>query len=306
MSPAILDPARAAARWLWGRPFLILTATALIWAGNAVAGRLAVGEVSPMALTFLRWAVVAVVLAAVARRGIAAEWPTVRRHGRFLFAMGGLGYTIFNALFYWSAHHTSAVNMGVLQGITPALVMAGSFAAFGARVGPLQLAGLAATLVGVAIVAARGDGGVLLGLGFNAGDLGILLASILYAGYTVALRRRPPLSALTFFAAMAGAAVLTSLPLLVWEAASGDLRWPSPAGWAIVAYVGLAPSLGAQLLFMRGVELIGPSRAGLFLNLIPIFAAAGGVAVLGETFALYHAAGLAFVLGGIWLAERRA
>ena len=122
---------------------------------------------------------------------------------------------------------------------------------------------------------------------------------------TLGLRLRPPVSGLAFFAAMAGAAVLTSLPLLAWEAATGALRWPTAKGWAVLAYVSLGPSLLAQILFMRGVELIGPGRAGVFANLVPIFGAFGAATLLGEAFAPYHAAALALVLGGIWLAERR-
>lgn len=290
-------------RFLQGQPYLLLTLTTLIWGGNAVAGRLAVGEVSPMALTCLRWVVVVLVLAVVARRGVIAEWPVLRPHLPAVFAMGALGYTTFNAIFYWAAHHTTAINMGVIQGVGPAVVMAGSFAVFGARIRLLQAAGLVATLVGVVVIASRGDPEVLRRLAFNVGDVGIFVATLLYSGYTIALRRRPAVSPLTFFAAMAGAALATSVPLLIWEIATGSVRWPTATGWAITLFVGFMPSLAAQLLFMRGVELIGPNRAGVFMNLVPVFAALLGVAVLGETFAPYHAASLALVLGGIWTVE---
>jgi drug/metabolite transporter (DMT)-like permease len=83
------------------------------------------------------------------------------------------------------------------------------------------------------------------------------------------------------------------------------VTWPTPRGWLIVLYVGLFPSFVSQVLFMRAVELIGPGRAGLFVNLVPIFGALLAVLILGEVFAAYHAMGLALVLGGIWLAERK-
>jgi drug/metabolite transporter (DMT)-like permease len=83
------------------------------------------------------------------------------------------------------------------------------------------------------------------------------------------------------------------------------VQWPTLKGWAVLLYVGLLPSLMAQIFYMRGVELIGPARAGLFVNLVPVFGALLGVVLLGEPFALYHALGLALVLGGIALAERR-
>jgi drug/metabolite transporter (DMT)-like permease len=84
------------------------------------------------------------------------------------------------------------------------------------------------------------------------------------------------------------------------------MAWPSLDGWAVVAYVTVFPSVMAQLFFINGVGLIGPARAGVFINLVPVFAAILAVAILGEALRWYHVGGLAFVLSGIWLAERRA
>jgi len=92
---------------------------------------------------------------------------------------------------------------------------------------------------------------------------------------------------------------------MAYEISSGTVIWPTLRGWLIILYVGLFPSFVSQILFMRGVELIGPGRAGLFVNLVPIFGALLAVLILGEPFAPYHAVGLALVLGGIWLAERQ-
>ena len=296
------SPGRVA-RWLTGQPYLLLCLTALGWAANAIAGRLAVGHISPMAIVCLRWLGVVAVLAFVLRGSLVEEWRRMAPRWRYVFAMGALGYTLFNALFYWAAHHTSAVNLGVVQGVTPALVMAGAFFAYGTPIGRLQIVGLAVSLVGVAVAVGRGDPAVLRTFAFNEGDIGILAASILYAGYTVALRARPKVSPLAFFSAMSLSAFATSLPFLATEIASGNVLWPTPRGWALVAFVALVPSLCSQIFYMRAVELIGPGRAGLFMNAVPVFAALMAVVVLGETFAPYHAVALALVLGGIWLAE---
>ena len=290
---------------LTGRPYLLLCITTIGWAGNAVAGRLAVGHVSPMLIVTLRWLVVMIVLGTIAGRRMRAEWPQIAPHWRVLACMGALGYTIFNAIFYWSAHYTSAVNMGVLQGVTPALVATMAFAAYRSRLSPLQIVGVAATMVGTLVVASRGSMEVLGSFAFNIGDVGILVASILYSGYTVALRPRQAVSPIAFFGEMSVAAFLTSRPHVAVENARGEAVWPDMRGWLLVLYIGLVPSLISQMCFMRAVQLIGPNRAGLFMNLVPIVAAGMGVGLLGEHFELYHAAGLVFVLGGIWLAERR-
>lgn len=299
-----METLRRVARGFANQPYLLLPLAAFGWGANTVAGRMAVGEVSPMAIVCLRWLIVVLVLAVTKRGVLAGQGPLLRRHAVYLFAMGAFGYTAFNALFYWAAHYTTAVNMGVIQGTTPGVVIAGTFLLYRAPIGPLQILGLLVTFVGVAVIASRGDVDVLRTVAFNIGDLGILGASLLYAGYTVSLRNRPPLPPLTFFAAMAFAAFVTSLPLVAYEIVAGTVIWPGPRGWMLIVFIALIPSLLSQLLYMRSVELIGPNRAGLFTNLIPVFAAFLGVVVLGEPFAAFQAVALAAVVGGIWLAER--
>lgn len=292
-------------QWLYERPYLLLTLTALAWAGNAVASRLAPGEISPMALTTLRWVGVSVVLAPFVGKAAKAEWPLLAPRWRSILAMSTFGFTVFNALMYAAAYHTSAVNIAILQGAVPVLVLFGSFVAFGTRIRLVQILGVALTLAGVVIVAGQGDLAALARLAFNVGDVWMLIACGSYAAYTLALRNRPQVSGFVFFSVLAGAAFLISLPLLAYEVATGSVIWPTAKGWGILLYVTLLPSLFAQVFFMRGVELIGPGRAGLFVNLVPVFGAILAVVLLGEPFRLFHAVALALVLGGIWLAERR-
>ena len=290
--------------WLDCRPALLLILTTLIWGSNAVAARLAVGHVSPMVLTTARWSVACIALWFVARRPLAASWPLLRPRWGYLAAMGVAGFTGFNALFYTAAHHTSAVNLTIIQGVVPVLVLLGGAVVLRLRVSALQALGVALTLAGVAVVASRGQWSVLRALDLTAGDVRVLLASVLYAGYTLGLRAKPAVSPLVFFAAVAAVAALASLPLLAWEVAAGHFFWPTPQGWLIILYVGLLPSFVSQITFIRAVELIGPARAGVFYNLTPVFGPALAVLVLGEPLQLYHVAALAMVLGGIWVAER--
>ena len=197
--------------------------------------------------------------------------------------------------------------MTLLQTCIPVFVLAGAVFLRVAAVTLLPLCGMAATMAGVAIVAARGEPSNLLALSFNSGDLMLIVACLLYAAYTLALRRRPAVPpALVFFAAMALAAMLSSLPLLLAEVLAGQTYWPSPKGWAILVFISLGPSLLAQIFYMRGVELIGPGRAGLFANLVPVFGSVLAVVLLGEDFHVYHAIALVLGLGGIWLSEMGA
>ncbi|MGF6525196.1 DMT family transporter [Variovorax sp. PvP013] len=302
-TPATSAPPRAAFRWFSGQPYVLLVFTMLIWGANAVAARLAVGEVSPMVVTFLRWAVCCVALLLTSRRQIAEHWHVLRPSWRYVALMGALGFTGFNALFYAAAHHTTAINIAIIQGTIPVFVLLGSLVVYRTRIGVLQVLGVALTLAGIAVVASRGHLSELAGLDFNAGDVWMIVACVLYAGYALGLRRRPAVPAVVFFAATAAVAALVSLPLVAIEIARGQAFLPTPTGLALVLFIGLLPSFVSQLTFMQAVSLIGPARAGMFMNLVPIFGPLLAVLVLGEPLSTFHAVALALVLGGIYIAE---
>jgi drug/metabolite transporter (DMT)-like permease len=292
-------------RAAWNSPILLLTATALIWAGHAVVSRLAVGEIAPMTLTFGRWAVALGPILFAARKTLRADLATLRGHWLYVSAMGALGFTAFNALFYAAARLTGAINLSIIQGAIPAFVLLAARFGFGDTVTALQALGAFTALVGVTAIAAQGDWSRLAGLAFNVGDLMVLIACLLYAGYTLGLRERPRVSPLGLLAGMAIAAFASSLPLFVGEVAVGDFIWPTRAGLLLLLlYAALGPAFVAQLFYMRGVELIGPGRAGAFVNLVPAFGALMAVGLLGEPFAAYHVVALVLVVGGVAIAQR--
>jgi drug/metabolite transporter (DMT)-like permease len=229
----------------------------------------------------------------------------LRARWLYILSLGALGYTAFNALFYLSAYYTGALNMALIQACIPPLVLVGAALGFGARPTLPQALGAVLTVAGVAIIAAQGDWRRLAGLGFNFGDVLMLIACCLYAYYALALRRRPDVSSISFLAAMAFAALLTSIPPFLWEASRSGLRWPSLHGFEVLLYASLGVAFLSQFCFMRGVELIGAGSAGVFVNLVPIFGAFMAVVFLGEPLAAYHIVALALVIGGIALAQRR-
>ncbi len=259
-----------------------------------------------MLLITLRWFGTVVLLLSIGGAQIRRDWPMLRRRLPYLTAMGVIGLTAFNALFYLAAHETTAVNIGILQGAMPVFVLLGSVALFRTKLGVLQLSGVAITMAGVVLVVSQGNLAVLAALDFNQGDLFMLLASLLYAAYALGLRNRPQVSPVSVLTVISAAAAIATLPLAVAEGFMDRTVWPSVDGWAIVAYVTVFPSVMAQLFFIKGVTLIGPARAGVFINLVPVFAAIFAVAILSEAFRWYHLGALVLVLAGIWLAERRA
>ena len=289
---------------LYQWPSLLLTLAALFWAGNTIAGRLAIDQISPFQLVFLRWVVVMAVLWPIYGGQVREHWPQIRPRLPSIVALASLGFTGFNALYYVSAHYTSAINIGILQGSMPIFVLAGAFIAHGTRAGLVQLAGVLVTAVGVVVVATRGEPLAMLDVELNKGDLAMLAACALYAFYTVGLRDRPDMPGTAFFTLLALIAAVTSLPLVALEAAIGGFKMPTANGLLITAWVALFPSFLAQIFYLRGVDLVGPGRAGVFINLVPVFSSALAVALLGEPFAPFHAAALVLVIGGIWLAQR--
>jgi len=283
-------------------PYVMLVVTTVIWAGNSIAGKLVVGHASPMVVTMLRWTIVCVVLSATVRQELSRDWPALRPHALRLAITGALGYTAFNALFYAAAYTTTAINISIIQGAMPSLVFLLAFALFRDVIRPVQALGLGLTLVGIAVVASQGDLAVLRALAFTRGDIFMLIATSFYAIYTVMLRKRPQAGAMSLFTVMAIAAFVTSVPLVGWEAWTGTLQWPTPTGWLIILYIGLLPSLVGQVLYIHAVAKIGPSRAGLFMNLVPVLGACMGAGI-GEDFGWPQVIGLVLVVGGILWAE---
>ncbi|MGJ7487788.1 DMT family transporter [Variovorax sp. LT2P21] len=289
--------------WVNSQAYVLLVFTMLTWGANAVAARLAVGEIPPMLLTCLRWSVCCIALALTARAQIATHWRSLLPRWRSIALMGALGFTGFNALFYAAAHHTTAINIAIIQGTIPVLVLIGSLILYRTRITGLQIIGAVLTMGGIAVVASQGELARLAALKFNIGDVWIVIACVLYAGFALGLRQRPAVPAIVFFAALAAVAAVVSVPFVVAEIAMGQSYLPSAKGWLLVLFIGLLPSFISQLTFMQAVALIGPARAGMFMNLVPIFGPLLAVMVLGEPLSAYHAVALALVLGGIYIAE---
>jgi drug/metabolite transporter (DMT)-like permease len=287
-------------------PYVILAVVALFWGGNAIAGKLAVGHVSPMLLTLLRWAFACLLMTPLALADTRRDWPTIRRHLPFLFLLGAIGFTCFNAIFYLAMVYTSAINATIEQSAMPLVVFAANYVLFRMGVTIFQLIGFSLTLIGVVITAAHGDLATLLTLDLNRGDAMIIVAVLLYGGYTVALRFKPDINWRSTIYVLSLAALVTSIPLAVAEWAMGHAQAPDVQGLSAALYTAIFPGLVAQILYIRGVTMIGPNRANLFINLVPIFGAILAVGIVGEELHTYHLAALAFVLAGITLAERGA
>lgn len=284
---------------------MLLSMTSFFWGCNAIFAKLAVGQVSPMLLVSLRWLGTIFLLLLFANKTLVRDWGQLRGNLGVIFVMGALGFTAFNVLFYIAAHTTSGLNIGIIQGSIPVFVLIGAFVIQRTAVSSLQVMGVVLTLIGVCIVASASSLQSLTTLTITQGDYLMIMACLLYAGYMLALRQFESVSSLSLFTVIALSALITSIPLSVFEFLTGNLQWPTTKGWVIVVLVTFLPSFLGQICFIQGVAALGPARAGIFVNLTPVFASILAVAILSEPFRIYHGIALALVLGGIWLSERK-
>ena len=280
---------------------VLLTLTMLFWAGNSIAGRAMADAISPLALSFLRWSVALALVTPFAWRGLKADAPELLRRWKMVVALALSGVATFGVLLYFGLHTTTALNSILLQAAVPPLVMLMAWARFGERASRAEIVGVVLSLLGVVAVITRGRPWDLMHLGLNPGDALILAGVVLYAVYSLLLRRRPAVAPLSLLWATFAVSALILAPAFVVDLAIGRPPPGSAKAAAGVAYVAIFPSFLAYLFYNRGIDQIGSARASQFLHLQPVFGALLAVLLLGESFRLFHAAGCALIAAGIGL-----
>jgi drug/metabolite transporter (DMT)-like permease len=233
------------------------------------------------------------------------DWPAIRTHWKAMLWLGVTGGALFTALQYVGLQYTSALNVSVLNSLVPVLIVATSAALFRDRISPMQLAGIVVSSLGVLTIIGRGSLDVLARLAFNWGDLIILFNMLVFAIYAACLRLRPPMHWLSFIFVFAVLSVAFTLPFAVIELMQGERFQADWQTVAAIGYVSIFPSVIAFAAWNRGVELIGANRSGPFLHLVPVYTAILGSTLLSEHLAVFHIAGFALILAGVWLASVR-
>jgi drug/metabolite transporter (DMT)-like permease len=307
------EPGRAAQRGLWaellrkggGNAYLLLALASLCWSGNHVVGRAIAGHVPPLGVSTIRWLLPAAVIWALARPHLAQDWPVLKRHWRIVLFLGVTGGALFSAGQYVGLQLTTALNVSVLNSLSPVLIIAAGAALFHERMAPLQIIGIVTSLLGVLVIVAHGSLESLRHLDFNWGDLIILSNMAVWAIYSVYLRLRPSVHWLSFTFVFAVISSLGTLPFAIAEYAAGfhfQLDWLTVLS---LLYVSTFPSVVAFAAWVRGVDLIGANRASPFLHLVAPYSAVLASVFLGETLHLFHIAGFVLILAGVWCAARK-
>ena len=297
--------AASSGNWLANQPYLLLSITALCWAGNAIVGRLAAGHIPPVTLSFLRWSFAFLIILPFAWKHLKRDWGAIRaRLGTMIF-LSVIGISAFNTLQYWALEHTQALNTLLLQSAGPLFVAVWSLILLGVRLTLAQAGGIALSLIGVLVILLHGDLTALSSIEFNKGDIIFTVALAIFGLYSVLSLKRPQIHGLSFVGFTFGCGAVCLVPLWIWELFTRPVMQLNAANLLSLFYVAVFPSTLAYLCFNRGVQLIGANRAAPFFHVVPVFGTVMSIVFLGEHPQLFHIIGFALVLTGVFVASRK-
>ncbi len=288
----------------------LLVIPPLLWAGNAVVGRLVYDLIPPITLNFIRWVLAFAILLPLAHgvlRPGSPLWPHWRRYA----LLGLLGIGLYNALQYMALQTSTPINVTLVGASMPVWMLAVGALFFGAAVTRRQLLGALLSMAGVLLVLSRGELSQLVALRLVPGDVFMLLATIAWAFYSWLLARTSePASVRGDWAAFLMAQMVFGL---AWSGSFAGAEWASGRthiewGWPLVAalaFIAVGPAVVAYRCWGVGVQRAGPAVAGFFINLTPLFAGLLSVVFLGERPQVFHGLAFALIVGGIVVSSRR-
>ena len=288
----------------------LLVIPPLLWAGNAVVGRLVYELVPPMTLNFLRWALAFVILLPMAHwvlRSSSGLWANWKRFA----LLGLLGVGCYNSLQYLALQTSTPLNVTLVASSIPVWMLLVGRLCFGQVITRRQVAGAVLSIAGVLVVLSRGQWAVLAQVHLVVGDVYVLLATLSWAFYSWLLSQpKEPTAIRSDWAAFLMAQIVFGLGWSAlfagseWALTDAHISWSWPLVAALV-FVAVGPAVIAYRCWGMGVQRVGPSVAGFFSNLTPLFAALLSAAFLGELPHLYHAAAFLLIVSGIVVSSRR-
>ncbi|WP_110926195.1 DMT family transporter [Bacillus massiliglaciei] len=278
--------------------FLILAN--VFWAGNYVVGQFVVQEMTPLEMTFIRWAIAIFLLFPLAHWIEKPDWKSVWKQWKLLAILGILGILGYNFTLYWALQYTTAMNASLVNSMNPALIFLFSAFLLKERVSLLKGAGICISLIGVLLVLTKGSLLQILHLDFNQGDLLMLIAITIWTFYSIIgrkMKNTPPVSAT---AVSAFIAVLFLLPFVLTSGMS--FHWSGQAGAGIL-YIAIFPSVCSFVFWNISLRSIEASQAGVYLNLIAVFTAVLTL-LLGQHITAFQVIGGLLVFIGVYLTSK--
>lgn len=288
-------------------PYILITLAMLFFSGNFIAGKAFEGVISPVTLAFFRAFMGAFILVPIAWTSIIQNSQLWLKEWKPLFGLAFFGIVLFNVSLYTAVSYTSTINAAIVDALTPAVAVVIGYILLKEKLFPLQNAGIALSFLGIIWIVSEGSLAVILGINFNIGDIIMFLGIICWALYSIIIKQHsykfPPIAGLAV-TMIIGAVLL--FPFAMIESMAGS--FPALNSWPVIGglfYIGIFPSAIALLLWYRGVGEIGPSKASVFFNLVPIFTTIMAVSFLNEHFTYHQLFGGIVVLTGVYLSTRR-
>lgn len=283
-----------------------LGATAL-WSGNFIVARGLTDTIPPVSLAFYRWVTAVLIFCPFAVRGTIREWGGIKQHLPYIAITAFLGITCFNTFIYVAGHTTSAINLSLISITFPIFIVLFSSVLFNEKLTLKKGLGMLMVLTGVVYLITKGSVAKLLSITFSVGDMWMLAAAIIFAVFSILLKRKPEAISVQSFQFTSFVLGLIFLaPFFIWE----RIRFPgnvlNQTTIPAILYVGIFASLCAFLLWNRAIVILGPTRAGMVYYTLPLFTGLLGYLFLGEAIDIIHLFSMVVILTGIFLANQSA
>ncbi len=285
---------------------LLLVVAQLCWASNVVLGRALRADIPPVALAWWRWVLAFAILLPFSWKHLKADWRTILASWPAICLLSILGISVFNTLLYLAMKSTTAINGSLIQATIPAIVPIISWAIYRQQVSLIQGVGILTCITGAFLVLLQGNPLAISGLKLAQGDLIMILGVTIYALYSVLLRWRPQIHALSFLATTFGLGALFLMPVYLWEwtTSTQPIVWTPSLALSIV-HIAIFPSIIAFYCWNRGVLDLGANYASLFTCLISVFTAILSYLFLSDPLHWYHFAGMGLITAGILVSRKQ-
>lgn len=283
--------------------YLFALAATAIWSGNFIIARNLNTSIPPISLAFWRWVVAVIVLSPFALKQVITQWPLLKKNFKYIAIVAFLGVTIFNTLIYIAGHSTTAINLSLISITFPVFIVLLSRIFFKEKITLNKGVGILLVLSGVVLLITKGELSKLLNLSFAIGDIWMLLAAIIFALYSILLRKKPTDLNVSAFQLSTFILGLTFMfPFFIWETLTTPaIQFESKTVIAIL-YVGIFASLTAYILWNKAIVKIGPTNAGMIYYTLPLFSGLLAYTFLNEIIGMVHLYSLLLIFSGIVIA----
>jgi drug/metabolite transporter (DMT)-like permease len=288
------------------KAYVMLTLCSFFWSGNFIVGKFAtLYEVPPLTLNFFRWLIVWIILIPFTLKDIIENLKIIKNNFYSIFLMSITSISIFNSVVYYSLNFTQVLNGALMISTIPVLIIFISFIFKTEKINFNQILGVIFSITGVITIVTRLDFLRLINLDLNKGDLWLLTAMLSWAVYSTMLRTsKIPLKALTFISIIVSIGLIFLLPQFLFEYKNHQIIQLNFPVILITGYVVLFAGLGAYIFWNKGVSIVGPSKAGIFLHLMPVSSSFMAIFILNEKLMNFHVIGATLIIAGIYLSSK--